>query len=615
MRISSIWISEYKNLRDFKLDFEGERFLDVFVGKNGTGKSNFFEALVEVFRHIFDSSSDLAEISFDYEIAYEISGAETTISKKGGTFKINDRDRRTVGQTPVPDNVLVYYSGHNDTIKQTSDKYEAAFASRSRNWKSDEVRKFLNIGSDYKELLLSVMLMQSQDCMARQYLCEKLGIEVAGSNATLRLKAPNFNHNDVDIADPATFLWGAEGISRKFVDDLLDCIREGYTPGEIYDRDSNTYELPIDIELFAAKFDGATSSEVFRKFDNLKTLGMFAGLSIPLRLDSGAVARVADFSDGQFQSVYIFAITELFKDRNCITLLDEPDSFLHPEWQFGFLSQVVDIADTQGAETNHVLLSSHSAATLISHADSKIGFFDIKDDRVNVYSVPKHVAVEKLSEKLIRYTEKKQLLSIINAIQFEKKPIFFTEGSIDPIILSEAWQRLYTDDMPFIPFYGFSCSYLKQLLADQRIHDELEGLPMFGLFDFDKAYDQWNNLNGELEVDNLVAGLVKKLNDRNAYGIMLPLPTNEDIRKQVVQDLATNTSFGGDSLCEIEHLFYGDEATKDFFSEEPAPGGGKKIVIKSDAQKETFAYDVVPLLDDAYFEVFRPMFDFVRSKI
>ena len=295
----------------------------------------------------------------------------------------------------------------------------------------------------------------------------------------------------------------AEGVTRAFVDMLLECIRDGYTPGEIYDRESNTYELRIGIDLFDAKFEGLPASQVFRSFDNLKTLGMFAGLSIPLKLESGEVAKVGDFSDGQFQSVYIFAISELFKDRNCITLLDEPDSFLHPEWQFGFLKQVVDIADTQGAETNHVLLSSHSAATLISHAGEKIGFFDIKDNRVNVYNVPKHIAVEKLSQNLIRYTEKKQLLSIINAIQFENKPVFFTEGSIDPIILTEAWQRLYEEEMPFIPFYGFSCSYLKQLLTDDRIHQEMNGLPVFGLFDFDKAFDHWNGLNGDVEVEGL----------------------------------------------------------------------------------------------------------------
>lgn len=44
MRLTSLYIGQYKNLRDFSLSFDGGSFIDVFVGKNGTGKSNLFEA-------------------------------------------------------------------------------------------------------------------------------------------------------------------------------------------------------------------------------------------------------------------------------------------------------------------------------------------------------------------------------------------------------------------------------------------------------------------------------------------------------------------------------------------------------------------------------------------
>ncbi len=55
MRLKHVHIiNEYKNLKNFKLDFDGKSFIDVFVGKNGTGKSNLFEALVEIFRHLFE---------------------------------------------------------------------------------------------------------------------------------------------------------------------------------------------------------------------------------------------------------------------------------------------------------------------------------------------------------------------------------------------------------------------------------------------------------------------------------------------------------------------------------------------------------------------------------
>ena len=46
MRLQHVHISDYKNLKDFTLSFDNDSFLDVFVGKNGTGKSNLFEALI-----------------------------------------------------------------------------------------------------------------------------------------------------------------------------------------------------------------------------------------------------------------------------------------------------------------------------------------------------------------------------------------------------------------------------------------------------------------------------------------------------------------------------------------------------------------------------------------
>lgn len=54
MRLKSLFIDNYKNLKNCTLDFDGTSFVDVFVGKNGSGKSNLFEALMEIFRHIYE---------------------------------------------------------------------------------------------------------------------------------------------------------------------------------------------------------------------------------------------------------------------------------------------------------------------------------------------------------------------------------------------------------------------------------------------------------------------------------------------------------------------------------------------------------------------------------
>ena len=214
---------------------------------------------------------------------------------------------------------------------------------------------------------------------------------------------------------------------------------------------------------------------------------------------------------------------------------------------------------------------------------------------------------------MIRYSEQEQLLSIINAVQIEKKPVLFTEGSTDPIIIKEAWYKLYEEEMPFIPFYAFSCTYINQLLTDNRIHGEMGGLPVFALFDFDKAYDQWNGLNGEVTASDPYKGLIKKWAHGESYAVMLPIPVHADIRKQVIRNATTGETFGGESCCEIEHLFFGQAATADYYHQEPCVGG-TKVVFKSDRDKTAFAKEVVPTLDGLCFEPFRPVFEFIKSK-
>lgn len=622
MRLKSVFISDYKNLKDFHLAFEGDGFIDIFVGKNGSGKSNFLEALIAIFEHMYAYRPDEAGPGFAYALIYAIDEQEYKIEwqpfefadKDGsaGRLLINGGARRSLSRIAKPDNIIIYYSGQNAHITAIVDRYETQFRRGIRNADLTEIPRFIGIGQVYKKLLILLLLLMPEETQSRRFLCEKLGILGNLGSFKLHLTRPFFaTERGYDHLDPGDLFWRVKGISRTFLDELISCIRGGATPGALHDRDADQYILEINVEQFRRVFASRPHDEIFRLFNNLRILGMLGEIEMTLTLSGIEVSDLGRFSDGQFQSVYIFAISELFKDRNCITLLDEPDAFLHPEWQFDFLTQTHAISE-KATKTNHILMTSHSAATLISDLDKSVKYFDLKAGRVNCYPLSKPVVVGKLSSKLIKYTEQEQLLSIIHTIQFKKKPVFFTEGSVDPLILREAWNRLYQTEMPFIPFYAFSCTYLSQLLRDDRIFKEMDRMPVFGLFDLDEAYDQWNGMKGEEIQPDLMAGKIKKIENRTAYAILLPVPANAKIRSQVMAP--DGTFFGGKSLCEIEHLFYGDPKTDAFFESKPAMGGGTTIVVKNDKQKHQFASEVVPTLDDHYFEVFRPMFDFVQSK-
>ncbi|GJI91742.1 AAA family ATPase [Duganella hordei] len=630
MHLKSVFISQYKNLKSFTLSFDGASFIDVFVGKNGSGKSNLFEALIEIFRHLDQLGHPDNDIAFEYSLSYEINGQDTEIEWKAGKLRINkDEDRKTLGQTPFPDNVLIYYSGHNRTVSELVAEYEAKFRSRIKGADLEDSRRFIGIGQDYKALLLAILLVQPEDGRAHTFIRQKLGIDRLGitkpgtdevSESVLRIdfKRPDYARGsekekyDIDPVETATRYWRPVGITKDFLDNLSVCtwgntkkltVTEGYFPNE--DR----YVLYLSIGRLQEEFAGKWQ-ELFRQFDNLKTLGMLDSISVPLRLTSGLEGNVGHFSDGQFQSVYIYSIVELFKDRNCLMLLDEPDAFLHPEWQFDFLRQVFEITDTT-AKNNHVLMSSHSAATLLPLAEQRISFFKIENSVVSCSKRTKKEMIHELSDSFIQYSEDESKLLIDNVIRSSSRPILFVEGPSDVSILNVAFGKLYAgEDNPILIQDAFDRGFIRILLSRNEIFKAYPDKQFFALFDFDDAYDDWRGLGGDHQVTDIGQGLCRKLQDKNAHAFLLPVPNNE-LKAQVWDDTNPNEKIRPNPYLGIEHLFWGVDGLADWFRTDERTG---KISFKGDKHKVKFAKDIVPNLDAACFEVFRPMFEFIKSK-
>jgi energy-coupling factor transporter ATP-binding protein EcfA2 len=617
MRLISLHISQYKNLRDFSLSFDGGSFIDVFVGKNGTGKSNLFEALIEIFRHIVEYDRKKAFCDFNYRIGFEIDDKVTEISWNSGTLTINDKERKTIGRTPLPDNVLIYYSGHNDTVPNLVRQYEEAFRKRIKRADFDEARFFLGIGPEYKELLLGVLLIQPDTCKARQFVCQKLGIESVASEIRVVLQRPVYaadSRFDVELNDEADRYWQPAGITKTFLDRLHGCLNtatDSPVRSEGYFAEPDSYTLYFDIVKIRQEFADLSPQELFRQFDNLKTLGMLAEITIPLQLIGGVETTIAHFSDGQFQSVYIYSIVELFKDRNCITLLDEPDSFLHPEWQFDFLKQVFEITDTT-AKNNHVLMSSHSASTITNVKESVINLFEF--DNLNVVSkkVGKADIIRSLSAGLISFSESEALLNINRVLKNTTGAVLFTEGITDEMILETAWSRLYpTEERNFEIQNAFCCGFLRNLIKDNALYQNNPDRTFFAVFDFDEAYNDWNQLGEDVQVDPCQC-LVKKHDTHESYAMLLPVPANGQIHNQVINP-HTGGNYGNRSLLTIELLFHGVPGLDQYFVVDTNRTDGF-IRFVGDGQKVVFARNVVPNLTPDYFEVFRPMFEFIKSK-
>ena len=93
---------------------------------------------------------------------------------------------------------------------------------------------------------------------------------------------------------------------------------------------------------------------------------------------------------------------------------------------------------------------------------------------------------------------------------------------------------------------------------------------------------------------------------------LLPVPEIESIEKQVISDKLSKTHYAHESRMGIEHLFYTAPNIDSYFEIQTKPGGAQIVHFKGD--KTQFAKEVVKDIDSSYFEVFRPMLDFIKSK-
>ena len=338
---------------------------------------------------------------------------------------------------------------------------------------------------------------------------------------------------------------------------------------------------------------------------------MLSQIWVPIIQNDDPLAFRSHFSDGQFQSVYIYALMEIFKDRNCITLLDEPDAFLHPEWQFDFLKQVFEITDTT-TKNNHVLMSSHSASTITKADEGIINLLEFDGDKVTATKATKGDVIKSLSAGLISFSETEARLNIQHILKNTTGSVLFTEGITDEIILEIAWTKLYPDKKrKFEIQSAFGCAFLRSLMKDEEFYRNNQGRIFFSLFDFDSAYDDWRQFGEEIQSDPEICMVTKRKNYQS-YALLLPVPSNPVIRKQVINPHSGET-YKNRSLLTIELLFYGIPRLEDYFSVD-TERTDSFIKFSSDKEKAHFARDIVPTLDKADFKNFRPIFEFIESK-
>ncbi len=299
-----------------------------------------------------------------------------------------------------------------------------------------------------------------------------------------------------------------------------------------------------------------------------------------------------------------------------VLLLDEIDSSLHPTMIKRLLSVIENLfVNKNGIK---VILVTHSPTTVALSPNNSI-YIVQQTGQKKVTKAEKSNAIKFLTEGFATLNQEDSDLSIGYNISKTKLSVLFTEGITDKIILEIAWKKLKSDAPPLFYIQDcFDAKFLKNLLS--RGHEWPDGIFVnysdkifIAIFDFDnEGYNSWHGLKVFTEEEDSRPDkcLTKVNNKENGYALLLPVPKNEDILKQVMKN--DTETFKQESKLPIELMFYGVPELENYFYKETVIGAGE--IIQFRGKKRDFAQSLNHLAPK-HFEVFNPLFDKLESII
>lgn len=488
MRIKSLWISEYKNLKDFTIEFDTSSPLNIIIGANGSGKSNFLEALALIFKDLylikesiyyddkllenrsFSNSLHLfSSINFSYslemidkekdiiKIQYE-SNEAYVFYKNQVEFSLYD------GLIFLPENILVNYSGNSNRIKNIVNRFlleknklekELSDLVDFDEYYEDAKDYDFNGLSLYSERIIELIIL-SNFYLEKNYeseLFKTIGIkefnnfelsfnipkELPKGYGTYRYEGKErFNYEEIKYH----FL---DGDSRKILEilakfgDVKTSSYSGYI-SKIGFNPVQLYQLfeELENEYFIRHED--FFEYLFSLFKSIKVRDIKLHFMIN-KGDEPIMVETNDLSEGERQFILNTGISDLFSNSKSIFLLDEPDTYLHPNWQ-RLLTDFLNRNHIKG----QILMTTHSPITLGKVKRESIKIF--KDGKVYVPSsdsMNRDVA-EILGEIMDVSPRPSDAVNIIK--EFEKAIAF---KQIDKAkIIYERLNHVLSKDDPFI---------------------------------------------------------------------------------------------------------------------------------------------------------------------
>lgn len=410
MKLINIYISQFKNLNNFTLDFTDKNGMTVLIGNNGCGKSNIIEAISGIFRSLYLISDTSKRVDFDFTLEYSINVEEIKhkikIEFASKTFiitsNIDGNITQANTQTYLPNQLVALYSG--EELRLWKDYYESfylnyitAITGNTKNIESSQ--QMLYINKYYWDIALLVMLANDID------LTEIIG------DITLETIDITFNLENIN-----RFAAQSTNETLSFIGGL-----------------SNEQQyISVDLEVFKELADYQTAIRMF-KFLSVSYLPKVKSnkliTSINLTFSNGT--KTNSFSEGEKKKILLKLVMEVLADDKSLVLLDEPDSHIH----IAHKKQIKKMIEDSARES---ILTTHSP-TLMNVFDEHLVYLENGE----IKGKDNAEILENIAGDEMSISEQQLILNTT-------KNIFLVEGKTDIIYIENALKKLGESKYNFI---------------------------------------------------------------------------------------------------------------------------------------------------------------------
>ena len=378
MRIERLYIKNYGNLHDFEFTPDLAPQTTVVLGKNGAGKSNLIEVLVEIFRDL--EAGDAS--NFDYQLTYQIRSFSITIinqptqsSKRKilvNDKKISVKEFKAHADLYLPKYVFAYYSGWNQRLEKLFDKSTKKLYDQWKSGSASEnipLRRLFYCRKDYSQLVLLAFFLMDTNPKIKQFLNDFLKVK-AFESALFVMHKPFWrgnkkpSENDLQFGDP--LFWYAKGAFQTFTDRLwrhsIAPIRNDESVSKDFrDRTEDQERMYLYIKdketLSELVYPSEDETHFFAHLEGLYLCDLLDEVRVTVEHEKAGLIRFDQLSEGEQQLLTVLGLLHFTKGEESLFLLDEPDTHLNPAWTYEYLNllenQVLD-------KSSQLLIATHN---------------------------------------------------------------------------------------------------------------------------------------------------------------------------------------------------------------------------------------------------------------